>query len=333
MRRDRISPCRSVALQRARLGIARAPWVAALALLLGAATAQGAPTFDDKRPQDAINMTMASASLNGAATAAIDPHGHECNDAYDRALQLWHGGGRREDADEILAQLRRAAEHGHLQSQNLLGRFHDKGRLVPHDDAEAVKWYEKAAHQGLASAQLNAGLMYRAGNGVQRDQARAFFWLEQAARQDAPEAQYLVAMMLEEGDGAERDVPAALRWYAQAAEQGYAPAQHNLAVAYATGEGGSRNERAAVKWYRKAAAAGQPLSQLQLARALAEGQGARRDEVAAYVWARVAAANGWGNQALRLAADELAAGLARMLSPSQLEKAARDIEVELKRRG
>ena len=318
MRRNRISQ---------RLGTA--PWVALLALLLGTATAQGAITIDDHKPQKAHGMTMASASLDSVSAPKPD----ELDDAYARALQLWHGNGERQEADAILALLRQAADQGHAQSQNLLGRFHNKGRLLPRDDAEAVKWYEKAAHQGLASAQLNAGLMYRAGNGVKRDQARAFFWLEQAARQDTPEAQYLVAMMLEEGVGAERDAQAAIRWYERAAEHGYAPAQHNLAVAYATGEGGSRNDRAAAKWYRMAAAKGQPLSQLQLARALAEGQGVRRDETAAYVWARVAAANGWRNQALLKAANELAARLARFLSASQLEKAARDIESELKRRG
>ena len=301
-------------------------------LMLAAAPAESAAKRDIQLSHVASDL---AASRHDTSTAIVGSlaRNAEWDNAHQRALLLWQGGAVQSDAAEVLALLRLAADEGHAPSQNLLGRFYDKGRLMPRNAAAAAKWYEKAAHQGLASAQLNAGLMYRAGSGVPRDETRAFRWFEQAAQQDSPEAQYMVALMLEDGSGAERDLAAAARWYMRAAEQGHAPSQHNLAVAYATGAGLARSETAAVKWYRKAAASGQPMSQLLLARALADGNGAPRNPAEAYVWARAANVNGWSDQALRDAATALASQLERNLSPAQLNKARADAEARLKKRG
>ena len=54
--------------------------------------------------------------------------------------------------DGNLATVRGAAEHGDAKAQNQLGLLYDEGRVVPKNQAEAVKWYRKAAEQGLASA-------------------------------------------------------------------------------------------------------------------------------------------------------------------------------------
>ncbi len=58
-----------------------------------------------------------------------------------------------------------------------------KGKGVPKDDAEAVKWYRLAAAQGLARAQFNLGTMYDNGNGVPEDNVQAYAWLNLAAAQ------------------------------------------------------------------------------------------------------------------------------------------------------
>ena len=46
-----------------------------------------------------------------------------------------------------------AAEQGHAAAQYNLGNMYSDGKVVPEDDAEAVKWYRKAAEQGNAEAQ------------------------------------------------------------------------------------------------------------------------------------------------------------------------------------
>ena len=61
--------------------------------------------------------------------------------------------------------------------------FDQKGKGVPQDHKEALKWYQKAAEQGNASAQGNLGDMYEFGKGVTQDYAEALNWYRKAADQ------------------------------------------------------------------------------------------------------------------------------------------------------
>jgi hypothetical protein len=110
------------------------------------------------------------------------------------------------------------AEQGVALAQNNLGVMYAKGRGVPQDDAEAVKWYRLAAEQGNADAQYNLGVMYEKGEGVPQDYAEA------------------------------------VKWYRLAAEQGQALAQNNLGVMYARGEGVPQDDVQAHMWFDLAAA-------------------------------------------------------------------------------
>ena len=56
-----------------------------------------------------------------------------------------------------------------------------KGKGVPEDDREAVKWYRKAAEQGHAWAQMRLSSMYASGEGVHQDYKEAAKWLRKAA--------------------------------------------------------------------------------------------------------------------------------------------------------
>ena len=58
-----------------------------------------------------------------------------------------------------------------------------KGRGVPQDYAEAVKWYRLAAEQGNATAQNNLGFMHYEGRGVPQDDVQAHMWFNLAAAQ------------------------------------------------------------------------------------------------------------------------------------------------------
>ena len=74
-----------------------------------------------------------------------------------------------------------------------------KGKGVPEDDREAVKWTRKAAEQGGASAQNNLGVMCQNGEGVPKDYVKAYAWWIFAAAQgeeDAIEAKDLLRKIM-----------------------------------------------------------------------------------------------------------------------------------------
>ena len=52
------------------------------------------------------------------------------------------------------------AKEGDAKAQNDLGSMYSKGKEVPQNIAEALKWYRTAADQGFAKAQCNLGAMY-----------------------------------------------------------------------------------------------------------------------------------------------------------------------------
>ena len=54
--------------------------------------------------------------------------------------------------------------------------MYSKGKGIPQDYGEALKWLRKAAEQGNSSAQLNLGVMYDNGKGVVQDYITAHMW-------------------------------------------------------------------------------------------------------------------------------------------------------------
>ena len=74
-----------------------------------------------------------------------------------------------------------AAEQGIAFAQYNLGGMYRKGRGVPQDNAEAVKWWRLAAEQGHDDAQYNLGGMYLNGKGVPHDYIQAHMWSSLAA--------------------------------------------------------------------------------------------------------------------------------------------------------
>ena len=85
------------------------------------------------------------------------------------------------DFATALREWRPLAEQGNARAQTSLGFMYAKGKGVPEDDKEAVKWYNLAAEQGDADAQYNLGLMYKRGQGVLQDNAYAHMWWNIAA--------------------------------------------------------------------------------------------------------------------------------------------------------
>ncbi len=91
-------------------------------------------------------------------------------EAYDRG-----------DYATALTKFRPLAQQGDARAQYNLGFMYSKGRGVPQDDKEAVRWYRLAAEQGRAEAQYNLGGMYATGRGVPQDYVQAHMWVTLAA--------------------------------------------------------------------------------------------------------------------------------------------------------
>lgn len=80
------------------------------------------------------------------------------------------------------------AERGDAEAQTKFGLKYYNGDGVPHDYAEAARWFGLAAEQGVASAQYNLGLMYSNGHGVEQDFESAHIWFNIASANGDTEA-------------------------------------------------------------------------------------------------------------------------------------------------
>ena len=119
-----------------------------------------------------------------------------------------------------LADVRHAAEQGHIAAQHALAYRHEHGDGVPQDFAEAARWYRRAAERDNAIALNILGLLYCYGDGV------------------------------------ERNVATAARTFRASAERGYAGGQGNIGHAYAVGVGVDQDDAQALHWLQLAAEGG-----------------------------------------------------------------------------
>jgi GAF domain/Sel1 repeat/PilZ domain len=81
-------------------------------------------------------------------------------------------------AAKSLPELRKLADEGDADAQYQMGIRYHNGEDVPHDDAEAMRWFLRAAEQGNVTAQTALGSYYWAGRGVAEDLSKAYMWSE-----------------------------------------------------------------------------------------------------------------------------------------------------------
>jgi hypothetical protein len=122
------------------------------------------------------------------------------------------------DSAAVLQLAGPLAAKGDARAQSVLGLVYYRGRGLPQDLNEAVKWFRRAADQSDAAAQFYLGVMYSEGQGVPQDHAEA------------------------------------VKWYRLAADQGDAQAQYNLGLVYANGETGQPDNVSAYVWFNLATA-------------------------------------------------------------------------------
>ena len=240
------------------------------------------------------------------------------------------GSSKNLNASEVVPLLREAvAGDGDAAAQFIFGsmyRNRDKrGASVPHDDAEAVRWYRKAADQGYPPAQYALGKMSRDGEGMTRDDTQAAAWYEKAAVQGHARAQFALSQMYRDGLGVSKDEAQATQWLRMAREQGVldeniavqpsrkpdeafdhvrdiatkgdADAQVELGMMFMDGRSGRVNDGLAAEWLKKPAQQGNVKAQYQLGRLYKGWISADGHDVAYYdgqavLWFRKAAEQG-----------------------------------------
>ena len=127
--------------------------------------------------------------------------------------------------------LKEEAAQGDADAQFTLGVRYSRGRGVPQDYAEALKWYRLAANQGKAAeAKNNLGVMSSKGQGVARDYAEALKWFRLAAAQGHAKAQYNLGAMYGKGQGVPQNYVQALKWLTLAAATFTTEPEHSQAV-------------------------------------------------------------------------------------------------------
>ncbi len=215
------------------------------------------------------------------------------------------------------------AEQGYADAQTGgLAFMYEEGHGVPHDQAEARRWYLRAAEQGDGHAQFHFVNLYRKETGVE-DNAEAY---RQAAEQGDAIAQINLAYLYVEGQGVPQDAAEALRWYRQAAEQGQAIGQFSLGFMYEEGHDVPQDAAEALRWYRQAAEQGQAMAQFNLGFMYRDGKGVPQSDVQAYQWfTSVAAglADSERDRDLRDSAMRLRSEVASNMTPDQVVEAER----------
>jgi TPR repeat protein len=149
---------------------------------------------------------------------------------------------------EELAELRRKAEAGSPQHQVALGLRYQKGKGLPANPKEALKWFRKAASKGFGPAEYLLGLCYANGEGVKADAAEAARWYKKGAEHNHFPSQYNLGLIYAQGKGVKQDMTLAAHWFEQAAYQGDPFAAVAFGIANFNGQGVATNIVEALAW-------------------------------------------------------------------------------------
>ena len=152
---------------------------------------------------------------------------------------------------EALDWYKKAAEQGSLDASTSIALMYANGAGIPRDLTQATSWFRKAAEAGDSTAQYNLALTYGRGNGVPQDYKESVRWLSAAADQNViPALLDLGAFFMNPPDGTAADVDRAITNYQRAADLGSARGQAMLGNIYSTDVRGKPDFEKAVKWYR-----------------------------------------------------------------------------------
>jgi len=191
-----------------------------------------------------------------------------------------------QDDEQALACYRQAAQRNDFVALWCVGEFYARGRAVPRDTVEALKWFERGAAIDPSYCWA-LGEYYLEGKFVPRDVERAIQCFEHAAQQE----DYLLLVLGEryiEGNGIPQNPKRGFECYLTAAQHGYTPCEWETGECYANGIGVERDPALALQWMERAA--GNDSSHMwELGMRLATGNGVEKDTDRAQQWLQRAA--------------------------------------------
>jgi TPR repeat protein len=215
------------------------------------------------------------ADLAEKAYSAGLEHDDKCGGGVSRQLTLRY--------------YQKAAELGHTDAQEELGRAYGRGEGLPQDPVKAAYWYSKAAEGGTAADKFLLAVRFEDGDEVEKDAALAVRWYRESAECGDRDAQFSMGCAYEYGEGVAQDDVASFQWYHKAAQQGHEFSEYKIGKAYWYGKGVAADEVMAVSWYRKAAEKGDLIAQTQLGQAYIDGRGVDQDLKQGLSWLMQAA--------------------------------------------
>lgn len=160
--------------------------------------------------------------------------------------------------DQYASDVKRKAEQGDAEAQNLLANWYENGVSgVTKDYAKAVEWHLKAAERGNISSQSRLIRLSQGDNAslYDPDANQVGAWICEAAEQGNIWAEDLLSRMgfgYFYGIGVPQDYVKAAYWFTKAAQQENIIAQSYMGVAYDLGLGVSKDSTKALEWWQKA---------------------------------------------------------------------------------
>ncbi len=109
------------------------------------------------------------------------------------------GRGMPQNMNEGMKWLLKAAEQGHAQAQNDLGECHHIQKNLP----EAYRWHRRAAEGGSLPGRFNVGMDLFFGDGVAVDNVESYFWLALSDPHRTEDSHKVYALLLRKMTAAE----------------------------------------------------------------------------------------------------------------------------------
>jgi hypothetical protein len=154
--------------------------------------------------------------------------------------------------DELIADLRRAADDGDAAAMIMLAQKLEKGDGIPQDDAAAFELFHEAADGGHPYALVVAGRRLQLGEGCEKDLARAIEYFRKAADQDFPLGLHCLGECYLNGEGVPKDEARGLSLLQRGADMDDSGCLAELGDCYENGRGTAVDLKKALALYQRA---------------------------------------------------------------------------------
>jgi len=168
-------------------------------------------------------------------------------DWYEKGLEAEQRG----DYSKALEYYQKGAGKDDCFCMSMIARYYQKSLGgLPHDETEALQWYQKAANAGLPSSYVDIGKIYLYGKGVPEDPNRAIHNFNLAIR-GTPEGLHELGKMYYDGIGVQKDYKKAFEYFQDAVNKGWFEAERQLVVMYTRGDFVEQDEKKAIEIFTK----------------------------------------------------------------------------------